>query len=335
MTYNKIANLAIGNKVDQVWLVDSVAVRKTKAGKPFTIMAFKDASGVLDVKLWDFNAEDYPELKGGIFVTLEVQIEEYQGQKNAVSRRTPMVVATPTDLTPYESEMGLSLKEQQEAYEQLMSFSREHIKSSMLKEYIAEVFHADGFAERFMQAPASATNRGAFRGGLVEHIRRVMINAMNLCDCLELSKTKTTINRELVVVGVLMHDVGKVESYTVDSTGAGTSRLGHMIQHLPHSYSISERAFDKVEMVVGRKFDPEIRDHVNHIILAHHGVLEYGSPVKPMSIEAQLVHQADMADSVLTNWMEAVVKGTPSRDEEGIAPGNFFTNKRLYVDSED
>lgn len=208
----------------------------------------------------------------------------------------------------------------------------ESVKNPYIDEYLKCVFQDSGeLINLFLNAPASQSNRGAFRGGLVDHVRKVMHNALSIMQSQLVATKPPEIDRDIVIAGVMMHDIGKAYAYAVDEEGnAYTTQSGHLLQHLPMSYGISIQAFIQAESKLGAAIPESLKNHINHCILAHHGVLEYGSPVKPMSIEAHIVHVADMADSTTSNFAEDT-RNYKNLTEDGFITGTVFSNTRLFV----
>ncbi len=330
--YKSIKSLAIDEEVTQVFLVASVEGRTTKAGKPYGRVTLKDKSGQITANLWDFDPTDYKDFASNTYARMTIQIEDYQGSRQAKSRAVPMVVATPEDLSPYESDLKLSLAEADEYYEKLMEY-KNVVENVFIKTYLDVIFDNPVVQEQFKTAPASVTNRGAYRGGLVEHTYKVMLNAVGIAKAQAAAKDPAPIDIDIVIAGVLTHDLGKMHAYKVSSTGVEFTRSGMLLEHLPMSYGISVQSFIHAESVLRKPVPEEIQDHINHCILAHHGRLEYGSPVRPRSVEAQIVHIADMADSTSSCFAELTRDGLDQVDANGFVQGSWITNKTLYVGS--
>lgn len=241
-----------------------------------------------------------------------------------------MIVATPDDTGPYESARGLTREQAEGMYDALMEFKAQ-VKNVYIRTYLDVIFDNPDVKEQFTTAPASVSNRGAYRGGLVEHTYKVMLNAMALIASQRMARDPAPIDDEIVIAGILTHDLGKMYAYAIDSTGPSHTRSGLLLAHLPMSYGISVQAFIQAESELRKEIPADIKDHINHCILAHHGVLEYGSPIKPQSIEAQIVHTADMADSTTSNFAEVTLDELPHVDKQGFVPGSYFSSKTVYV----
>ena len=328
--YLQIKSLEVGQEVTQIFLVASVDGRTTKAGKPYARVILKDKSAQITANLWDFDPGDYAEFVAGSFARMTIEIEDYKGARQAKSRAMPMMVKVPDDLSDYESDLKLSTAKADELYAELMK-SKNKVENIFIKTYLDVIFDNEKTADLFKTAPASVSNRGAYRGGLVEHTYKVMLNAEGIMLAQLSAKDPAKIDHDIITAGVLCHDLGKMYAYGVDSTGVYHTRSGLLLAHLPMSYGISIQAFIQAESVLRRGIPEELKDHINHCILAHHGVLEYGSPVKPQSIEAHIIHAADMADSTTSCFAELTRDNIDQVDKNGFVPGSFFASRTVYV----
>ena len=332
MTYTEIKSLRIGDSISQVFLIGEVERKTTSKQVPFTRLTLVDKSGKVHCNVWNFDCNNYPEIKPGVYVSMTIEVQDYKGNRSISSNSAPMPVPAPENTTAYEDKSGLTDEQIEECYGMLMN-ALEEVKDVKIKTYLEVIFkHNDDLVARFKTAPASTSNRGAYKGGLVEHVLKVMANAM---ACMEsqsnIAVNPAPINEDIVIAGVLTHDIGKAYAYEMTPTGARATRSGELLQHLPMSYGMSVQAFIQAESILRKEIPEEIKDHINHCILAHHGLLEYGSPVTPKSLEAQIVHIADMMDSQTSNFAEVTLNNRGQADDRGICPGNHFSSKKMYV----
>lgn len=332
MTYKLIKDMKVDEQLEQICLVHQVEAKTTKTGKPFVKVTIKDNSGVLPINIWQTLATDMQDLKPGVFAVFKLKIEDFKGGRSA-SAPPPMIVKVPDDITPYQNQNGLTDEECSYYYKILLD-AKNKVTNPYIKEYLSFVFDtSEELRRKFCQAPASYSNRGAYRGGLVEHVAKVMLNAEAILESQARAHIRAKIDRDIVTAGVLMHDYGKMYAYEIDSNGmAKATRQGVLLEHLPISYAMSTLLFDRLEREVLHKQVPqEIKDHIHHCILSHHGKLEHGSPVMPKSIEAQIVHMADMADSTTSNYAEPTVANASNIDDNGFVEGSRFSSKQLFI----
>lgn len=332
MTYTKIKDLKVGETVSQVFLVADLEAGTTQKGKTYGRLTLKDSDSDLRVNVWDFDPKSYPEIQAGNFVSMTVEVQDYKGNKSGVSRTVPMPVNAPSNLDDYVDNRGPSDQMIDHYWEQLMCY-KNIVEDSYIKAYLDTIFTNPTTKQLFKQAPASASNRGAYKGGLVEHVFKVMKNADFLMQSQGMAHNPAPINRDVVIAGVLTHDLGKMYAYRVDHTGAHTTTSGRLLGHLAPSYGISIQAFIATESAIHKAIPETIKDHIHHCILAHHGRLEYGSPVTPMSIEALIIHQADIADGGISNFAEPIVDRAGEVTADNILSGSSFFNSRyIFVD---
>jgi 3'-5' exoribonuclease len=328
MSYTLISEFVEGREVDQVFYVSEVEMRQTKKGALYTQLKLRDRGGLITCRIWDFNGQDIPK---DTFWQISAKVESYNGSINLSTRAAPTRAEEPDDLSVYTNSKGLSNKQIEFYLNELMK-RLNSVECKFIKTYLQTIFSVPELLEKYKMAPASVTNRGAYKGGLVEHLYKVGLNADQIVSSQRQAVYTHPIKMDYIHAGVLIHDVGKALSYEIGQLGdARATRKGKLLEHLPLSFSLSIQAFIAAESVLGEKIPSEIQDHINHIILSHHGALEYGSPVKPKTIEAMIVHIADMADSMTSNLHELVYDQEHLADEKGMIPGGFPMGKDLFI----
>jgi 3'-5' exoribonuclease len=160
-------------------------------------------------------------------------------------------------------------------------------------------------------APAAKGVHHAYRGGLAEHLLSVMRLAHRIAD------HYPVLDRDLLVAGAFLHDIGKVSELTYGAGATGYSDQGRLVGHLVMTaQDIHARAARIPD------FPPALEHHLTHLVLAHHGQLEHGSPKLPVTLEAVAVHAIDALDSRLAGWLELM-----ARD-----PGEAWTEPTRLVD---
>ncbi|MCK9248383.1 MAG: HD domain-containing protein [Solirubrobacteraceae bacterium] len=180
------------------------------------------------------------------------------------------------------------------------------IDDPWIRRLLERIFAADGpFWPRFLRAPAARHHHEAYPHGLLEHTMRVTDGVALLAP------TIAGVDRDVAVAGALLHDIGKADAYEPDPVDPQMSEPGRLEGHIVLGYEILRRAVDDVE-----GFPDATARSLRHVVLSHHGRLEYGSPVVPATREAILVHHVDD----LTARM-----GIVDRLERDAAPGARWT----------
>lgn len=169
--------------------------------------------------------------------------------------------------------------------------------------------------ERFRRTAAARQNHHARRGGLVEHVAQMMRSASALCT------VYTTLNRDLLLTGVLFHDCGKLweNCYPADGFAAPVSVRAELLGHIPIGIELVNAMWRKIieteDAAAWTYLQPssnDVRTHLLHLIASHHGTLEFGSPVMPKTPEAQMLHYVDNIDAKMEMFFQSYGDSTPS-----------------------
>jgi 3'-5' exoribonuclease len=182
------------------------------------------------------------------------------------------------------------------------------IENPFLKELLVLFFNDSGFVKNFMESPSAMTHHHNYVGGNLEHTVGVVRLCHNICGMYP------GINKDLVITGAILHDVGKLQEYkftaAIDKTDEGNF-IGHIV--------IGDRWIREQVVKIrekGKDFPKELVMHLSHLILSHHGKYEWGSPRLPKTIEACVLHQADLMDSQVKNYMQYIETGKQASDDD-------------------
>jgi 3'-5' exoribonuclease len=263
------------------FVVAAKQVKPKKSGEPYLALTLSDRSGTLDAKMWDGVPETMGLFDQDDFVKVRGLINKYNG-------RFQLTVHKLRKLEDHEIEYSDFLPKTSKDIEQLWakvaeyveSFTDPHLKA-LLKAFMAD----EEIAKAYKNAPAAKTLHHAFIGGLLDHV----VSLMTSCELV--LKNYPHLNRDLVLTGVFLHDIGKIHelayarSFTYTTEG---QLLGHMIIEL-------EMLHKKVAALPD--FPPQLKTLIEHLIISHHGQYEFGSPKLPMFPEALLLHYMDDLDS--------------------------------------
>ena len=190
---------------------------------------------------------------------------------------------------------------------------------------VAHILLDDDFLARYADSPAARTMHHAYIGGLLEHTLSMAAIANMLAT------HYPYVNKDLLLSGTLLHDMGKTEEYSIDGS-FGFSEDGRLVGHITRAVILLEQAAAELD------FPQEELRQLVHLILSHHGTLEWGSPVKPKMLEAVLLHQIDLLDSRVQGFLDHLqddagdetwtVKKSPMHGTELRRPPNFDKNAR-------
>ena len=288
-----IETLREGMHVSGVYLCKTRQIALTKTGKEYGSLTLQDKTGTADAKIWelgspgisDFNAMDY------VFVDADVTVFQGNIQLNVKRiRRADEGEYVPADYLPVTG------KDIKQMYHELNQYITT-IRNEHLRKLAAGFFVQDAaFAKVFASHSAAKSVHHSFVGGLLEHT----LSVVKLCDFF--CKQYPLLNRDLLLVAAMFHDIGKTKELSVFPEN-DYSDEGQLIGHIIIGAQMVQ---EKINAMPG--FPKKLENELIHCILAHHGELEYGSPKKPALIEALALNLADNADAKMETMTE-ILKG--------------------------
>lgn len=269
-----------GQDIDQVLIVREREVRARRDGAEYLRLTLADRTGSVAAVLWD-GAADHADACGPgapVRITGRFCVHDRYGPQIQVRGLRP---ARPDEFQLDELVTGPPLAP--ERMEADLRDLLDTIQDEHLRRLLDAVFaHRSETWELFRSAPAAKRYHQAYRCGLLEHSLTVA-QAVSA-----IAATFPGIDRDVAVTGALLHDIGKLEAYTADPLTIDMTDAGRLQGEIPLGYYRIRRL---IEDIPG--FPPDRATAVLHIILSHHGSLEYGSPVVPCTREATLVHMID------------------------------------------
>ena len=269
--------------VDGFVLLKKVEVKKTRTGSEYLDMVLADKDGEISAKLWD-NRGEGSVLEAEMIVKVRGTIEQYNGkQQFRVAQIRPVNAEDSynlSDLVP-ASEVG---------GEQLFLMIKKCVntfENEELKSLVSKII--DDRREKFVKYPAAVRLHHAMVGGLVYHTMSILRMAEELC------RIYPNINRELLLSGVILHDIAKTCEYETSKSGLAKSYSveGELIGHLVKGAMI----IDETARELG--ITGEIVTLLEHMLISHHGVPEFGVAVRPMFLEAQILSTLDTLDATI------------------------------------
>jgi 3'-5' exoribonuclease len=298
-----LAELEDGQRVAGVYAVRERELRRKRSGEPWLRLSLGDASGACEAIAWEDAEALYAVASPGtpVFVSGLFEVSERWGSKIKLHalREATDGEYDPDDLTVASE---VSLERLESDLRELLATVQNPQLGLLLDRFFGETSEV---WERFRDAPAAKTYHQAYRHGLLEHTLSVA-QAVSAAAAFF-----PGIDRDVAVSGALLHDVGKTEAYNDDPLAIDLTDAGRLQGEIPLGYYLVRR---KIEDLPG--FDPSLAQAVLHIILAHHGSLEHGSPVLPATREAVLVHMIDNLGGRL---------GSFDRLERQLAPGESWS----------
>ena len=264
-----------------VALITAKENRPTKSGKDFLDMELTTREGILKAKKWTITESDKA-LKIGNVIEGTAKVNMFQGQMSLIISDMRKV-----DIEPSEFKLTV-IEPLDDLVEEFYSYIKK-IKNSQLKEIINDLLESDEVKNKFFDHPAAKACHHAEENGLLYHTTRMLRAADGLCDCY--NRVAKVVDKDLVLTAIVFHDVGKVKEMEKTPAGNGEYTKYSLIGHIVMG------AMKVNEYMIKGMLDEELAFQLEHIILAHHGKLEYGSPVLPATPEAVLVNKIDDLDA--------------------------------------
>jgi 3'-5' exoribonuclease len=273
------------------FLIKFSATAMGKNGKPYMNLVFMDKTGEVEGRVWEDVTQYVGQAVRDSFVWVEGRCQSYQGRRQIVVQKLQILREDEVNLKEYVAENEL---DPEGLYQQLIELV-DSMQDPFYKA-LAEITLKDDtdIVDRVKRAPAARSIHHAYKSGLLEHV----VSITKILDGLAKHYGKY-LDRDLLFLGGFFHDIGKVWELSYERLTEYTTE-GQLIGHLVMGVELVDRKIRELEAIPGRipgKFPEDKKLLVKHLILAHHGKLEYGSPKEPLCLEALVVHMIDDLDS--------------------------------------
>ncbi|WP_302372666.1 3'-5' exoribonuclease YhaM family protein [Enterococcus asini] len=311
----KIRELALDQEFTGFYLIKNADVRLAKNGKKFIAFTFQDTSGTIDGKFWDASEEEIQRFAAGKVVALQGKREVYNGNPQVKIMHLRLTkIDEPGEPTLYMERAPLK----KEAMEEEINKTLFEITNPNWNRIVR--FLLNKYQKEFFDFPAAKRNHHAFASGLAYHtVSMLRLGKAIVAEYPEL-------NSSLLYAGIILHDLGKVLELSGPMSTEYTL-AGNLVGHL---VLVDEEI---VKACIALKFDENKEDIVvlRHMVLSHHGLLEYGSPVRPRIMEAEILHQIDNLDASMQMMLTSIRQTTPGEYSDRIFG---MDNRSFYVPKE-
>lgn len=287
-----VSELEPNQMVSGTFLVQHKDVRTKKTGEPYLSLSLGDRTGALDAKMWDNAADVIDLIERNDFVHVRGYLQVHQNRPQLTIHKLTKTEVAGSDFIDYfptsERDAGEMMSELRGM---VAGFHNPHLKALM-----EAVLGDPEIERRYRMAPAAKVIHHAWLGGLLEHV----ISLCRLCQAA--AAHYPGIDADLLLTGAMLHDIGKIHELIYDRS-FGYSDVGQLLGHIV----IGLRLVDE-KIAALPEFPPRLRTLVEHLIVSHHGTLEFGSPKVPMFPEALLLHHLDNLDSKMEAMRMALVR---------------------------
>ncbi|MCF0123878.1 MAG: HD domain-containing protein [Ruminiclostridium sp.] len=307
MKEHYIADFNVGETVTEFYMVKSAVFKTGSNGKQYLDMLLGDCSGEIAGKKWDIGddeASSLTQLKEGDLVKIRGVVTEWNGSRQLrigkLRRYDPAV-----DQLVMKDYVKAAPEPAEDMYEYIMAKAIS-IKDEDLKAMACKFLQEN--KEHLLYWPGAMRNHHAEMAGLLYHIKRMLMLGEKACDIY------TFLKKDWVICGVILHDMEKLNELLSNEMGVspGYSFEGKLLGHIAQGV----KAVEKMGTELGIPEEKKIM--LQHMILSHHYEPDFGSPVKPVFPEAEILHYLDMLDAKLFDFEDALAPVKPGEFSERV-----------------
>ncbi len=310
-----VSQLKPAQELMDFFMVKAIGVKLGSNKKQYLDVMLGDGTGEVSGKKWDVadtELEALNEIKEGDIVKVKAVVTEWNGLKQL--RITKIRTSSDQD----EVELKDFIKAAPESSESMYSYIydvAQEMQDMDLKRLCIKVLEDN--KDRLMYYPAASKNHHAEYGGLLYHVKRMLMTGLSVCSIY------TNLNQDLVAAGVILHDMEKLNEIDANQQGiaSGYSFEGQLLGHIIQGVKKLEELTKELE------FPREKAIMLEHMILSHHYEPEFGSPKKPLFPEAEVLHYLDILDARMFDMQDALESTEPGEFSERIWT---LDNRRIY-----
>src|SRR5271156_3191461 len=285
-----VSELEPNQVVTGTFLVHHKDIRQKKSGDPYLSLTLVDRTGDLDAKMWDNAAEVLDAFERDDFVRVKGLYQIFQNRPQLTVHKIAAIPESEVDFGDY---FPASKRDREEMFQELQSWIGS-VANPHLRALLEAVFADEAIALAYRTAPAAKTVHHAWLGGLIEHV-------LSLCHLAKFTAAHyADIDFDLLLSGVILHDIGKIYELSYDR-GFNYTTEGQLLGHIMLAIRMIG---EKIHAVPG--FPVPLRNLLEHIVISHHGKLEFGSPKLPQFPEAILLHYLDDMDSKMESMRSLI-----------------------------
>lgn len=280
------------DRVDTHFMLLEMSLRSLRSGPgDYLSLTLSDKTGRIQGRVWKDARAVAAALRERSVVSVRGTAEEYRGEVQVnVSQAAPVNDPSPELLSELLPQPRVDISRLKSRLGDVIA----GIATPALQDLLARVMDSQETGESFAAAPAAKLIHHAYPGGLLEH----SLEVVELCEAA--CRLFPALDRDLLVTGALLHDLGKIREYTT-AESIELADEGRLIGHVNIGLRLLDQA---VAGIPG--FPSDLAAHLSHMLLSHHGEMENGSPVVPQTIEAMALHLADLTSARLKQFEQAL-----------------------------
>ena len=307
-----VKDLEVNQVVVSSFMVTYKELRQKKDGDYFLSLTLSDKTGDLLAIMWDNFQEIADSVEVNDFVKAKGSIGIYNNRLQMIIQRIKKLSEDEVNPADYLPSSG----EDPEAMFQRLQEVISSIKNSHLRRLLEQIFGDDETARKFKLAPAAKGLHHIYLGGLLEHTLSVVDLCQMVCQHYQ------ELNRDLLITGAILHDLGKIDELSYSRSFNYTDE-GRLLGHILMQCQMVDKEMDKIE-----GFPSELRLQLLHLLASHHGSYEFGSPRRPKTLEALVLHYVDDMDAKVESMRQSI-SGHPTL-QGNWSPFNKILERYIY-----
>ncbi len=306
-----IESLTPGGQIEDIFVLAEKRLAQKKDGANYLTVRLSDRTGSIRGVAWDNVDKIAAAGAAGEFVRVAGSVGEYRGEPQALVREMSPVDPASVNAADF---LPATAQDIEQMFDRLLRMTQT-IDSAPLRDLMAAFWGDADFVARFKKAPAAKMMHHAYIGGLLEHCLSMAL----LAD--KVARHYGGVDRDRLLAGVVLHDIGKVREFNYRHS-IDYSDEGRLVGHIAIGLEMIE---EKIRSLEG--FPEEERRLLKHMIISHHGEMEYGSPEPPKTVEAVLLHYIDEIDSKVNGIREFIAA---QGEDETWTPYHRVLGRHFY-----
>jgi len=312
-----VKNLKVGSELTELFVLRKKELKETFEGQRFLKLELGDKTGRIDGVVWDNPEELYDQAETGDIVKIKGWVTTYKEVPQIKVERLKKASEGETDISDF---LPATDKDIDTLFQEFKKVSHT-IENNHLNKLMQLILEDRSITEELKKAPGGKLWHHTYVGGLLEHTLKVA----DICE--KAAKSYELVNRDLLIIGAMLHDLGKIKGYSGKGFFDYTDE-GRLIGHIISGIELVDQKLGMIE-----DFPADLALQLKHLIISHHGELEFASPVVPMTIEAIILHHADEMDAQV-NAFSRIIKTQKVKGKRWSDWVNLI-NRYIYLGEEE
>lgn len=317
MARQYVQHMSDGQAIEEIYLVADKQLRANRNGNLYLQVDLHDRTGSINARLWNAGENLFRTFEVGDFLFVKGKVQLFQGALQMILSHLEAVTHEHVELSDFLPHTEHDVSKLLERLRGTLL----RLKNPHLRALIECFLMDDEFMAGFCKAPAGIRNHHAYLGGLLEHV----VTLLDAAD--RILPLYPDLDRDLLLTGVFLHDVGKVRELSYGKVFAYSDE-GQLVGHIVIGVEMLHEKAARVPDLTGEPFPRELLLRLKHMILSHHGTHEFGSPRLPMTPEAIALHHLDNLDAKVHNFTREIREDR--NQMSAWTPFNQSLQRRLF-----